>query len=90
MKQTSSSFLIAALLLVASSAFAASPSQPNIVIMLVDDLGWADVGYHGSDIATPSIDRLANEGMRLERFYVNPICTPTRASLLTGRDADGS
>ena len=65
----------------------ADPEKPNIVIMLADDLGWADVGYHGSDIKTPSIDRLSKEGMRLERFYVNPICTPTRASLLTGRDA---
>jgi arylsulfatase B len=72
---------------VGSSAFAAKSSQPNIIILLVDDLGWADVGYHGSDIDTPSIDRLADEGMRLERFYVNPICTPTRAALLTGRDA---
>ena len=66
---------------------AASASQPNIIVMLADDLGWADVGYHGSDIETPSIDRLAREGMQLERFYVNPICTPTRASLMTGRDA---
>ena len=63
----------------------ADPEKPNIVIMLADDLGWADVGYHGSDIKTPSIDRLSSEGMRLERFYVNPICTPTRASLLTGQ-----
>lgn len=82
-----SSFLLAAVLLTSGSSFAANPTRPNILIMLVDDLGWADVGYHGSDIATPSIDRLANEGMRLERFYVNPICTPTRAALLTGRDA---
>lgn len=87
MHRTFSSFLIAAVFLAASSTFAASPTQPNIVLMLADDLGWADVGYHGSDIATPSIDRIAAEGIRLERFYVNPICTPTRASLLTGRDA---
>jgi len=87
MKHTHTSFLIAALLWAASSAFAANPTRPNVIVMLADDLGWADVGYHGSDIATPSIDRLANEGMRLERFYVNPICTPTRAALLTGRDA---
>ena len=61
-------------------------SKPNIIIMLADDLGWADVGFHGSDIETPAIDRLAAEGMRLERFYVSPICTPTRAALMTGRD----
>ena len=61
--------------------------KPNVIIMLADDLGFADVGYRGSDIQTPALDRLAAEGMRLERFYSNPICTPTRASLLTGRDA---
>lgn len=68
----------------AAPVFAANP---NVIVLLADDLGWADVGYHGSDIETPSIDRLAREGMRLERFYANPICTPTRAALLTGRDA---
>ena len=60
--------------------------QPNVVILLADDLGWADVGYHGSDIQTPNIDRLAKEGMRLERFYATPFCSPTRAALMTGRD----
>ena len=59
---------------------------PNVVIMLADDLGWADVGYRGSDIETPNIDRLAKEGMRLERFYTTPFCSPTRAALMTGRD----
>ena len=59
---------------------------PNVIILLADDLGWADVGFHGSDIRTPNIDRLAKEGMRLERFYVMPICTPTRSALMTGRD----
>jgi len=64
----------------------ADAPQPNVVILLADDLGWADVGYHGSDIQTPNIDRLAKEGMRLERFYATPFCTPTRAALMTGRD----
>ena len=63
-----------------------SKAPPNVVIILADDLGWADVGYHGSDIKTPNIDRLAKEGMRLERFYATPICTPTRSALMTGRD----
>jgi len=63
-----------------------SDTPPNVIILLADDLGWADVGYHGSDIETPNIDRLAKEGMRLERFSATPICTPTRSALMTGRD----
>lgn len=59
--------------------------RPNMVILLADDLGWADVGYHGGPIATPHIDRLAAEGVRLENFHVAPLCSPTRAGLLTGR-----
>jgi len=55
------------------------------VILLADDLGWRDVGFHGAPIETPHIDRLAGEGVELERFYVQPVCTPTRAALLTGR-----
>ncbi|MDR2440330.1 MAG: arylsulfatase [Planctomycetaceae bacterium] len=60
-------------------------TRPNIVIFLADDLGWADVGWHGTEIKTPNLDRLASQGMRLERFYVQPVCSPTRASLMTGR-----
>jgi arylsulfatase A-like enzyme len=63
----------------------APPSPPNVLILLADDLGWNDVGYHGSEIRTPNIDALAREGVRLERFYASPICSPTRAGLLTGR-----
>ncbi|MDR2704222.1 MAG: arylsulfatase, partial [Planctomycetaceae bacterium] len=59
--------------------------RPNIVIFLADDLGWADVGWHGTEIKTPNLDRLASQGIRLERFYVQPVCSPTRASLMTGR-----
>jgi len=61
------------------------PPRPHIVLLLADDLGWGDVGFHGSTIATPSIDALAGRGVQLEQFYVQPICTPTRAALLTGR-----
>jgi arylsulfatase A-like enzyme len=64
---------------------AAEAPRPNIVFILSDDQGWGDVGFHGSDIKTPNIDRLAKEGARLEQFYVMPLCSPTRASLLTGR-----
>ena len=59
--------------------------RPHIVYVVADDLGWKDVGFHGSDIKTPNIDRLAQEGARLEQFYVQPMCTPTRAALMTGR-----
>ena len=70
--------------LVASGAQAASP---NIVVIVADDLGWNDVGYHGSEIKTPHIDRMAAGGIELDRFYVQPICSPTRASLMTGKSA---
>src|SRR5229473_1700586 len=62
-----------------------SAPQPNIIHIVADDLGWADVGFHGSDITTPNIDQLAKTGATLERFYVQPMCTPTRAALMTGR-----
>ena len=61
--------------------------QPNIVLIMADDLGWGDVGYHGGEAATPNIDRISAEGVRFDRFYAQPICTPTRASLMTGRYA---
>ena len=64
----------------------ANAELPNVVILLADDLGWADVGYRGSDIQTPNIDKLAFDGMRLERFYATPFCSPTRAALMTARD----
>ena len=54
-------------------------------MILADDLGWNDVGYHGSNIQTPNIDRLAREGTQLGRFYVYPVCSPTRAGLMTAR-----
>ena len=61
--------------------------QPNIIVIVADDLGWADVGFHGNEqIATPALDRLAAEGVQLDRFYTTPICSPTRAALMTGRD----
>jgi len=64
----------------------ASYDKPNILILLADDLGWADVGFRGSDIETPNLDRLAREGLTLNRFYSMPICTPTRSALMTARD----
>lgn len=58
---------------------------PNIIVILPDDLGWNDVGYHGSLIKTPQLDRLAAEGVILEQHYVMPTCTPSRVSLITGK-----
>ena len=74
----------AALLGPAAPAFAADP-KPNILFIVADDLGWKDVGFHGSDIKTPTLDGLAAAGSKLEQYYVQPMCTPTRAALMTGR-----
>ncbi|MDG1654371.1 MAG: sulfatase-like hydrolase/transferase [Luminiphilus sp.] len=65
----------------------AASERPNFVVIVADDLGWADVGFHGNRvIETPSLDRIAAEGAQLDRFYTTPICSPTRAALMTGRD----
>lgn len=58
--------------------------KPNIVFILADDYGWNDIGYHGSEIMTPNLDKLALSGVRLENYYVQPICTPSRSQLLSG------
>lgn len=66
---------------------AAEPAapRPHIVYITSDDQGWKDVGFHGSDIKTPNLDQLAQGGARLEQFYAQPMCTPSRAALMTGR-----
>ncbi|XP_078000474.1 arylsulfatase I-like [Glandiceps talaboti] len=60
-------------------------TRPHIIFILADDLGWSDVGYHGSIIKTPNIDRLAAEGVKLENYYVAYQCSPSRSLLMTGR-----
>ncbi|XP_077982047.1 arylsulfatase I-like [Glandiceps talaboti] len=60
-------------------------STPHIIFILADDLGWHDVGYHDSIIQTPNIDKLAAEGVKLENYYVTPLCSPSRSVLMTGR-----
>lgn len=76
--------LIAALALLVPALQAAE--KPNILYIVADDLGWKDVGFHGcTDIKTPNLDKLASGGARLEQFYVQPFCTPSRAALMTGR-----
>ncbi len=71
-------------------ACAVTEKQPNIVFILADDFGWNDVGYHGSEIKTPTLDQLAATGVKLENYYVNMICTPSRSALLSGRYAVGT
>ena len=61
--------------------------SPNIVIVLMDDMGWADVGCYGSEIDTPNIDALGGRGIRFNHYTTHPICSPARAALLTGRNA---
>lgn len=63
----------------------ANDSRPNIILIMVDDLGYSDIGAYGSEIKTPNLDQLAAEGIRFREFYNNSICAPTRASLITGQ-----
>jgi arylsulfatase A-like enzyme len=77
--------LTAALSLVAAPAAAEQTSgRPNVVVILVDDMGWSDLGSYGGEISTPHLDALAAGGLRFTQFYVTPRCSPSRASLLTG------
>ena len=73
------------LAIIPALAAADQPLRPNIVFLLADDLGSHDVSWRGSEIKTPHLDGLANKGARLNQFYVQPVCSPTRAALLTGR-----
>ena len=60
--------------------------RPNILVFISDDMGWGQPGFNGgTQVPTPNMDRIANEGVKLTQFYVHPVCSPTRASLLTGR-----
>ena len=83
--------LFAALLLVASLGVASDvprlERRPHIIIFLMDDVGWADVGFHasGSDMHTPTLNSLAASGVELASMYAQPVCSPTRAALLQGR-----
>lgn len=65
----------------------AKPGSPNIVVIYMDDMGYADVGCYGSEIETPNLDALAARGLRLNHYTTHPICSPARAALLTGRNA---
>ncbi|MEP9352861.1 sulfatase-like hydrolase/transferase [Xanthobacter sp. KR7-65] len=76
---------IAGLSLLSPGARAVDAPRPHILYIVADDLGFADVGFQGSDIRTPNLDALAAGGAKLSHFYTQPFCTPTRAALLTGR-----
>ena len=85
LKQT---LLTTAGLLAAQAAHAApAADRPNFVFIIADDLGWADVGFHGGAAPTPHLDRLAREGVELMQHYVHPVCSPTRTALMSGRYA---
>ena len=76
--------LLACLLLVAYRLTAAT--QPNVIVMLADDAGWGDYSFNGNrQLATPHIDALAKGGAHFDRFFVQPVCSPTRSEFLTGR-----
>src|SRR5262249_48026539 len=65
---------------------ASAAERPNIVVILADDQGWGDLSVHGNtNLSTPNIDSLARDGALFERFFVCPVCAPTRAEFLTGR-----
>lgn len=79
-------FIAFALLLVAQQGIGAVAEQPNILVILTDDQGWGDLSIHGNtSLETPNIDRMARAGARFDRFFVSPVCSPTRAEFLTGR-----
>ncbi len=61
------------------------PLAPNLLVLIADDLGWGDLGLHQGVPRTPQLDRLASDGVELQRFYVCPVCSPTRVAFLTGR-----
>src|SRR5262245_58938903 len=69
-----------------TTSASAEGRRPNTIHIVADDLGWKDVGFNGAtEIKTPNLDKLAAEGAKFTQFYVQPMCTPTRAALMTGR-----
>lgn len=83
--KTTRSLLLIVLVLVSAATGRAEDTRPNFVFLIADDLGWKDVEFHGGNVPTPNLNRLLAEGMELTQHYVAPVCSPTRAGLLTGR-----
>lgn len=86
MMKTFARILLCTLFAPAMSIAAGAP-KPNIIFILADDLGWADVAFHRGNVPTPNLDRLAADGVELTQHYVCPVCSPTRSALLSGRYA---
>ncbi|XP_055792033.1 arylsulfatase B [Salvelinus fontinalis] len=82
---TLSCMIVTAIILLSCPLFLEGKQPPHIVFILADDFGWNDVGYHGSEIKTPNLDKLSAKGVRLENYYVQPLCTPSRNQFMTGR-----
>ena len=82
----SNHFLILALLFSSFSLLVlkVDGDPPHFLLIVLDDLGWSDVGFHESTINTPNMDKLASEGVILDNYYVQPICCPSRGALLSG------
>jgi arylsulfatase A-like enzyme len=86
-QRTVNAVLVLVCLSVCSRIATAAGDRPNVVLVMTDDQGYGDLGIHGNDqIVTPNLDRFAREGVQFSRFYVSPVCAPTRASLMTGRN----
>ena len=84
-KMRSKYFLILALLFLSFSLFVLQviAVPPHVLLIVSDDLGWSDVGFHGSQINTTNLDKVVSEGVILDNYYFRPICSPTRGALLT-------
>ena len=72
-------------LIAAALSFSSLHAAPNVLLIIADDLGWNGVGFHSRSVSTPNLDRLAKEGTELQRYYTYPVCSPSRAALLTGQ-----
>lgn len=83
MKNLACLFVLVLTLCAAATSTAAE--QPNILLIVADDLGWSDVGWHGGFGKTPTMDQLVRQGVELDQHYVQPVCTPTRTALMSGR-----
>ena len=82
---TLTAILLTLVILLAVTSVQSTQSRPNIVFILSDDQGYHDIGYHGSEFPTPHLDTLAMSGVRLENYYVQPVCSPSRSQLMTGK-----